>query len=86
MKKFVYISAFVFLGILASFLIHAVVEITIIKLIVSNLDRWGIWLPWGSWLLIHYTGSIVLLLLGIFFGYKQGKHWWRVIYVEKKKT
>ena len=83
MKKIVYISAFVFLGILTSFLIHAAVEITIIKLIVSNLDRWGIWLSWGSWLLIHYIGSIVLLLLGIFFGYKQGKHWWRVIYVEK---
>ncbi len=36
--------------------------------------------------MIHHIGSVILLLLGIIVGLRQGKRWWRVIYVEKKRA
>ena len=83
-KKVVYLSLFIILGILLSFLIHAAIEIPVILLLIKDFDKYGLGLSWSQWYLIHYIGSIILLLLGIIVGYSKGKHWWRIIYVEKR--
>lgn len=85
MKRIIYISLFTVLGIILSFLIHAAIEIPILWLFIKDFDQYGLGLSWQSWYLIHYIGSIVLLFIGIIFGYFQGKHWWKVIYIERRK-
>jgi hypothetical protein len=85
MKKIIYITAFTILGALVSFLVHAVIEIPIIYLLVSDFNKWGLGLSWESWFFIHTIFSIALLLLGIIFGFTQGRHWWRIIYLNKQK-
>ncbi|MCH7883266.1 hypothetical protein IIA95_02540, partial [Patescibacteria group bacterium] len=79
----VYLSLFIILGIIASFLIHAAIEIPIINLLVKDFDKYGLGFTWQQWYRIHHVGSVILLLLGIVVGYLQGKHWWKVIYITK---
>jgi hypothetical protein len=67
-----------------SFLIHAIIEIPIIKLLVSDFDRWGFGLSWNVWFILHGVWSVLLFLTGVYFGYKQGKRWWKVLYEDKK--
>lgn len=83
MKKNVYIFLFVVLGIIFSFLVHAVVEMWYIELLTSDFNRYGLGLSWDQWFIVHHTLSVVLLVLGIVIGYFQGKHWWQVIYSKK---
>ncbi len=84
-KKIIYISLFTFLGILVSFIIHAAIEIPVINLLVSDFDKYGLGFTWKEWYLIHHIVSAILLLLGVALGYLQGKHWWKIIYVEKRR-
>ena len=84
MRRFVYITAFTFLGILLSSLVHFVVEILVISLLTSDFSKWGLGLSWDQWYSIHKYGTIILLIAGIFFGFQQGRHWWQYIYVDKK--
>lgn len=83
-KRIVYILLFVVLGIIISFIIHALIELPILRLLTKDFDKYGFGLTWAQWYSIHYLGSIILLLLGIVTGYLQGKYWWRIIYIEKK--
>lgn len=83
-KKTIYISLFTFLGIILSFLVHGAIEIPVINLLVKDFDKYGLGLNWRQWYQVHYVGTIVLFLLGIIAGYLQGKHWWRVIYIERR--
>ncbi len=83
-KKTLYISLFTLLGIIVSFLIHAFLEISILNLLIKDFRKYGLGLSWSNWYLIHHIGSLILLMGGIVLGYKQGKYWWRVIYVEHK--
>ncbi len=84
MKKPIYILLFTLLGVLVSFLLHAVLEIPIIALLVSDFERWGMGLSWETWEMIHNTGAVVLMMAGAWIGFKKGKHWWNVIYVHVK--
>ena len=79
MKRVSYITLFTLLGVLLSFLLHAVLEIPIIFLLVSDFEKWGMGLSWETWEIIHNVGTIVLLVLGAVLGFKQGKHWWTII-------
>ena len=83
-KKFLYIALFVVLGILLSFLLHIVVEISIIALLVSDFEMWNLGLSWDGWFSVHTIGTPLLILLGAYLGLKQGKHWWHIIYIEKR--
>lgn len=82
MKKKLYVALFTFLGILLSYIAHAVIEISAIILLADGRRSFA--LPWETWMRIHGIGSVLLLVLGIWFGYTQGKKWWRIIYVEKR--
>ena len=83
MKKVIYVILFVVLGIIVSFFVHALIEIPVIVLLVSDFEKWGLGLSWGAWETIHDVGAIILLILGIVYGFRQGKHWWKVIYNDK---
>lgn len=80
MKHFIYVIAFVVLGVLLQFLIHAGLEIWYIRLLVGDFPRYGLGLSWKAWLMIHDVGSIILFVLGVAFGYWQGNYWWRRVY------
>lgn len=79
-KRIVYVAAFVFLGVLLQQLVHAGLEIVIIRLLVADFDRYGLGLSWHAWYTVHAVGSFVLLLCGIIFGWWQGRYWWVRIY------
>ncbi len=83
-KRTLYIFLFTLLGAMLSLLVHAAIEIPVINLLVEDFEKYGLGLTWQQWYMIHSVGSIALLLLGIIFGYRQGKHWWRVMYIENK--
>jgi len=83
-KKYLYIFLFVVLGVITSFLVHAVLEILIINLLVLDFTAYGLGLTWQAWFAIHRTGTILLLLAGIGFGFQQSVYWWKYIYVDKK--
>lgn len=81
-KKTIYILLFVVLGVIVSGLLHAGVEIAFMKLLIRDFDKYG--LSWYTWQIVHAIGSITILSLGIFVGYKQGRYWWDVVYVNGK--
>jgi len=83
MKRLIYITACVVLGVLLQFLIHAGLEIWYIGLLVSDFPKYGFGFSWNSWLIVHEVGSVVLLIAGFLFGYWQGTHWWRRIYEQR---
>lgn len=85
MEKRIYITLFVFLGILLQFLVHAFLEIWYIDLLVSDFQSYSFGFSWSEWVLIHHIGSVALLVLGVLFGFWQGKFWWNKIYVKKSK-
>jgi hypothetical protein len=80
----VYIAAFIILGLLLSTILHAAIEIPVINLLVSDFDRYSLGLTWQEWFWVHHVATILVALAGLWFGYAQGKHWWQVIYVEKR--
>lgn len=86
MKKVFYVALFTLLGIITSFLIHALIEIPIIWLLLSDFERWGLGLSWDTWETVHSISSITLFIIGVVVGLKFGKHFWRVIYVDKTLT
>lgn len=82
MKKTAYIASFTFLGILLQLIIHGLVETWYVGLLLKDFSRYGLGLSWNNWFLIHHIATVILLILGILFGFWQGKYWWRKIYEE----
>ncbi len=80
MKKTIYIISFIVFGILLQFLIHAVIEVLYINLLLLDFSKYGLGLSWNQWFIIHYIGTIILLIAGVLLGFWQGKFWWRKIY------
>lgn len=80
MKKVIYVFLFTLLGVLLQFFIHAVVEIGYINLLLTNYEVFGLGLSFATWFTIHNIFAIILLFLGILFGFKQGLYWWKKIY------
>ncbi|MFZ1626613.1 MAG: hypothetical protein WAT81_02295 [Candidatus Moraniibacteriota bacterium] len=84
MKKYFYIAAFMFLGFLVSMLVHAAVEIPILRIITADPatmaeNYW--WQHWGLW---HGIGGRVLSVSFILFGFILGRKFWQILYVEKR--
>lgn len=81
MKKIIYHTACVFLGILLSYLVHAVVEI-IYLCHNQNITWYKHWGVFGCALppVVQY----ILLAGGVIGGYFLGRFWWRIVYVEKR--
>lgn len=84
MKRSIYILVSIVLGVLLSFLLHALIEIGVINFLTKNFSKYGLGLNWQTWFLIHHIATAVLSVAGIVFGYWIGARWWRIIYIEKK--
>lgn len=84
MKRTVYLLCFMFLGALLGFLAHAVIELVYSKFLVSDFDKYGFGLSWSAWFLIHNLVTGILVIIGLRMGYKWGRKWWQVLYVEQK--
>ncbi|HYC80097.1 MAG TPA: hypothetical protein VEC17_03655 [Candidatus Binatia bacterium] len=84
MKRNLYIILFTILGLIVSFFIHAVVEVWYIKVLMNDFDTYGFGLTWENWESIHNVSVVLLNIIFAWWGYKQGKKWWRILYVEKK--
>jgi len=48
-KKILYIFLFILFGLLAQFLLHAVIEIAYIKLLLTNYEVFGFGLLFSTW-------------------------------------
>jgi hypothetical protein len=85
MKRSFYIFMTVILGLLLSFILHALIEMLYINHLIS-IGK----LPQGSYPLGLYWCALPdwtyysLLVLGIVGGYFLGVNWWRIVYIEKR--
>ncbi|MFH0955760.1 MAG: hypothetical protein V1801_00910 [Candidatus Falkowbacteria bacterium] len=79
LKRRVYLFAATILGLLLSFIAHALIEIKYLRFALDN-----------SWLVSFYNScalppvfSIALLVLGAVGGFFLGRFWWRKVYIER---
>jgi hypothetical protein len=79
LKKAVYLFAATILGLLLSFLAHAIIEINYMS---SVLSQGRIVRFYGNCALPP-TLSILLLIIGIVGGFLLGRVWWRLVYVDR---
>lgn len=84
MKKVFYIILCAFLGLLLSFIAHAIIEIFAIWLLGRDFTTFSLGLSWEQLLFIHLIFTIALSLLGLIFGIWLGFRWWQYIYVDRK--
>lgn len=84
-NKNVYILLTMFLGLLISFLAHAIIEI---KLIIRCLHAGTVPFNYSSlghgYCFLPVSLQVALILGGVVGGYFLGEWWWRVVYVEHK--
>jgi len=83
-KKTVYIGLFTLLGVLLSTIVHGVLEMWYIQGLIADFPKYSLAYTWAEWFTIHRYFSVVTLMLGLIFGYFQGRMWWRWVYVEKR--
>lgn len=77
MKKFAYIFAFGFLGLLLATLVHAVVEIYVLDVIFNNPGQFADTIWWQEWELIHGVFVFGLWAAGLIGGVCLGRKWWK---------
>lgn len=83
LKRKIYIILFIILGIILSFLAHAIIEMRYINLLLSDFGKYGFGMSWQFWYNFHSIAAILLFALGALFGYYQGKYWWKVLYEKR---
>lgn len=84
MKRFIYIFAFGFLGLLVATLIHAGVEMLALWVIFGQPEIYVGTYWWEEWHMVHRIGSTVLWWLGLAVGLWCGFRFWRILYIEKR--
>ena len=84
MKRLTYLALCILIGVLASFVVHAVVEQAYITLLLSDFTRWSFGLSWSTLLILHHVLSWTLIVVGAGGGYVVGIRWWRIVYLERK--
>lgn len=84
MKKYFYIAAFMFLGLLVSMLVHAAIEIPTLAIITADPDAMADNFVWRNWWLFHGIGGRVLSVAFVVLGFFLGRRFWQILYVEKR--
>lgn len=79
LKKAVYLIAATFLGVLLSFIVHAMIEIKYLNLALSR----GVAVPFYGGCALPPVLSFGLLFFGVVGGFFLGRLWWRMIYVDR---
>ena len=87
MKRIVYILLTMFLGLLLSFFVHVALEMPSLTYIVEGGAQVGLvpLLTWVQWVPVHRYSTIIIALGGIVGGWFLGRHWWYIVYVEKRR-
>lgn len=86
-QKYYIIALFVLLGFLIQLFIHSIIEIWYIQLLLRDFEKYSFGLSWSDWYFIHHIGTLILLVLGIAFGFWQGNIWrYKYIKLYKKTT
>jgi|SaaInlStandDraft_6_1057023.scaffolds.fasta_scaffold402995_1 hypothetical protein len=86
MKKIIYIALTTFLGLILSFLVHAIAEMSYIKyalakgiILVDHTFFIG-----GAYCVLPVWLQVGIFILGVGGGFYLGFRWWDYIYVQKK--
>jgi len=79
LKKAVYLIASTILGLLLSFLVHALIEINYLKVAADQ----NIAVAFSNGCALSPWLNISLWALGALGGFFLGRFWWRKIYIEK---
>jgi len=85
-KKAFYIFSCVILGILLSFILHALIVIPIIYVMIGDFEKYSFGLSWNELMIVHGIFTILLFVLGLVLGIYLGFKWWKYIYVDRKYT
>ncbi len=85
MKKIIYLILFTFLGFLLQLLIHSLLEVFYIGKLVTDFQKYSLGQTWAWWYSFHIYATVVLSLVGLIFGWWQGRFWWRKVY-EKRES
>ena len=82
-KRTFYIVVATLLGMILSFLVHALIEIWYLKSVEPTIIDWTS--PLGNGLCaLPIWLQIGLFLVGAIGGFFLSRYWWRVVYVEKR--
>jgi len=84
MKKTFYILLSIFLFGLFGILISALVQIPIIKLMISDFDKYSPGFTWTQLMVIHRVFSLLLVIFLAILGHKIGQKWWKYVYIDGK--
>ncbi len=78
-KKAVYLTAATVLGVMLSFIAHALIEINYLRSAMSQ----NLAVPFYGGCALPPALSGVLLLTGVIGGFLLGRFWWRWVYVDR---
>ncbi|MBI2610113.1 hypothetical protein HYW53_02965 [Candidatus Giovannonibacteria bacterium] len=85
MKRTIYLIASTLLGLLLSFIAHAVIEIFYIKYALSNGIQLENQTAFGfGYCVLPLWLQALLLAAGLIGGYLLGRCWWRIVYIEHR--
>jgi hypothetical protein len=84
MKRYIYYLCFGLLGFLIATLVHAGFEMVALATITNDLERYGGSFLWRHWVVIHQIFSASLWFAGTLAGFRLGRHFWQILYVEER--
>ena len=85
LKRKIYVSLTIFLGIMLSFIMYALLEWIIIKRALAKEHIiTGTYFLGVSWCALSVWIQYTFLLLGLVGGYFLGQVWWIMVYIEKR--
>jgi hypothetical protein len=84
MKKTLYVFLFTTAALLLTFLVHAVLEISILWWIQNNFDVYGSSYVWQNWSFLHLWVGRLLWVIGLVLGVYGGFRYWDILYIEQR--
>ncbi len=81
-KKAFYLCAFTILGGMIGFLLHAFIETLILAALLQSAFGDFVGLSYGEWAMVHGVATPLLVAIGLWAGFLQGRHWWEELYVK----
>ncbi len=84
-KKKIYVGLTIFLGIMLSFIAHALLEVAILRqAFAEGRIVEGTYFLRVGWCALPFWVQYTFPVLGIVGGYFLGQYWWKVVYIQKR--